>query len=369
MKSSSTSASNALILGVREWLAAIVITAAVTAVIYYGWGSWERYEPGPDHRETCWAELQSDYWAYMRWMKRAREDYDIMLLGDSVIWGQEVPNNQTISHYINEYLGAPRVANLGNDGLFMAGINGIVHHYGDYLSDTNIILQCSPLWIASPRRDLRSEKKSRYHHPRLIPQFDRRINYYHDLNTRLGYQSEHVFRVFPFVRHLMSNYYENKSISSWMMDHPYESPFSAITFRAAPVMAEKQGRGIDWETKGMKRGDEPFINPDESIQFGLFLDAIDCLGKKGTSVFVMIGPFNNYYLTPESQERLFAAVDRMKEIFDERDIPYYDTFTAKIPSNTFGDSCHLLAEGHDIVARNLTDDPAFKKWLASISTK
>jgi len=366
MKSSSISVSNAVVLTLREWLAAVLLSAAAIAVVYYGWGSWERYEPGPDHRETCWAELQSDYWAYMRWCKYARDHYDILLMGDSVIWGQEVPNNETISHYLNEYIGREAVANLGNDGLFMAGLSGIVRHYGDYLGDTNVIIQCSPLWMASPRRDLHGEKKSQYHHPRLIPQLDPRINYYHDLNTRLGYLSEHVFRVFPFVRHLMANYYDNTSISGWMMEHPYSDPFAAITFRSSPVMAEKQGRGIDWEAKEMKMADEPFLDPAESIQFGLFLDAVEGLKKKNTRVFIMIGPYNQHYLVPESRERLFAMVEKIKAVFDERGYQYFDTFTVGLPSDTFGDSCHLLREGHDMLAKKMAADPAFRKWLDGI---
>jgi len=366
MKSSSTSASNALILSGREWIIAIVLTALVTGTIYFGWGSWERYNPGPDHRETCWAELQSDYWAYMRWMKTAKERYDILLLGDSVVWGQEVPNDETISHFINEELGSPRVANMGNDGLHLAGIHGAVQHYGDHLGDTNIILQCSPLWMTSPKRDLRGEKKARYHHPRLIPQFDSRINYYHDLNTRLGYLSEHSFRVFPFVRHLMANYFDNKSISSWMMDHPYKNPFSEVTFQAASVMAESQGKGLDWATKGMKESNEPFIDPETSIQFGLYLDALDLLEKKNANVFVMIGPYNQYYHSAESREKLFEMIGKMKAIFDKRGIPYYDTFTAEILSDTFADSCHLLPDGHKVVARELVMDAGFQSWLGNI---
>jgi len=367
MKSSSISVSNAMILSVREWIWSIALSALVIAVIYYGWSSWERYEPGPDHRETCWAELQSDYWAYMRWCRYAREHYDILLIGDSVIWGQEVRNDETISHYMNEFLGEEMIANMGNDGLFMAGINGFVKYYGDYLDGANVIVQFNPLWMSSKRRDLRGEKKSRYHHPRLIPQFDRRINYYHDFNTRLGYQMEHYFRVFPFVRHLMANYFENKSISGWMMDHPYENPFAAVTFRAAPVMAEKQGKGLDWETKGIKQADDPFVPPRESIQFELFLDALDRLRKKNANVFVLLGPFNHHYLVPESRERLFAMLDEVKKILDDRGYPYFDAISINLPSKTFGDSCHLLKEGHIMLAREFVKDAKFREWLSGLN--
>lgn len=366
MKSSSISVSNGMILTVREWVATIVLVTTVTATVYYGWRSWEHFAPGPDHRETCWAELQSDYWAYMRWCKTARATNDILLLGDSVIWGQEVRNDETISHYLNVYLGKPMVANLGNDGLFMAGIRGIVKYYGDFLGDTNVIVEFNPLWMTSPTRDLHGPKKSQYHHPRLIPQFDSRINYYHDLNTRIGYQIEHTFRVFPFVRHLMANYYDNTSISGWMMDHPYNNPFAAITFEASPVMAESQGKSIDWVTKKMKTADEPFMDPAESIQFECFMNALDMLKKKNTRVFVLIGPFNTYYLTPESRQRCFDMIAKVKKIFDECGYPYFDSLDIGLPSTIYGDSCHLLKEGHDLLAQSFVADPSFRKWVDEI---
>lgn len=363
MKSSSISVSNAMILSLKEWIATLALVALINGIIYYGWNSWEKFNPGPDHRETCWAEKQSDYWAYTRWIRYAREHYNVLLLGDSVIWGQEVRNDQTISHYLNEFYGRDIVANLGNDGLFMAGIDGIVKYYGEDLDNANIIVQLSPLWMANLRRDLRPEKKSNYHHPRLIPQFSTRINYYHDLNTRIGYFIEHYVRVFPFVRHLMANYYDNESISSWMMDNPYKDPFTAITFQAAPVMAESQGESLDWETKKQKVSNEPFVNSSQSIQWGLYVDALKRFQVKNSRVFVMIGPYNQYMLTPESQLRLFTLIELLKKDLDALGIPYFDTFTIGLPSRTFGDTCHLLKDGHIMLAKAMLSDERFRQWL------
>ena len=367
MKSSSISVSNSILLSLKEWILTIALFAAICAFIYFGWNSWERFTPGKDHRETCWAELQSDYWAWMRWCHYAKEHYDVLIIGDSVIWGQEVRNDETISHYLNEFYGQDIFANMGNDGLHMAGIDGIVKYYGDYLENTNVILQFNPLWMSSEQRDLRGEKKSSYHHPRLIPQFSSRITYYHDLNQRLGYFVEHYFRVFPFMRHIMANYFENKSISNWMMDHPYRNPFSAITFEAAPVMTEIQGRGLDWESKKLKVENDPFIDISESIQFKCYLEALDILKKKNTRIFILLGPFNTYMFTPESQKKLIAMMDEVKKRFDTLGYPYFDSLNIGLTSETFGDTCHLLKEGHIILADALLKDTIFQQWLANIT--
>ena len=356
-----------MLLSLKEWIITIVLFAVISATIYYGWNSWESYTPGPDYRETCWAEKQSDYWAYNRWIKYAREHYKVLLLGDSVIWGQEARNDQTISHYINEFYGQDIVANAGNDGLFMAGINGLVNNYGENLDNTNILLQLNPLWLSSLQRDLRGTKKSNYHHPRLIPQLSTRITYYHDLNTRLGYIFERYFRLFPFVRHLMANYYDNKSISNWMIDNPYSSPFAAITFKAAPVMAEAQGKQTSWQEKGIKLSDAPFVLPSESVQWKCYTDAIKKLKEKNSQVFVLIGPYNNYMLTEESQLRLFSTINILKKNLDELGVPYFDSFEIKLPSETFADTCHLLVEGHKILAKELVGDEKFRSWLNNIS--
>lgn len=363
MKSSSISVSNEMILSLREWIITLILFAVLSTVIYYGWNKWEKYNPGPDHRETCWAEKQSDYWAYNRWIRYARNHYKLMLIGDSVIWGQEVRCDQTITHYINEYYGREIIANLGNDGLFMAGIDGIVKYYGDNLSNANVLLQLSPLWMSNIKRDLRGKEKYQYHHPRLLPLFNSRINYYHDFNTRLGYFVEHYFRLSTFVRHLMANYYDNKSISGWMMDNPYSNPFAAITFQAAPVMAESQGEGISWEEKKMKLSNDSFLNPSESVQWGFFTDAIKRLQKKNSKVFVMIGPFNQFMFTPESRGRLFTMVNEIKKDLDKMGVPYFDTFRIGLESKMFGDSCHLLKEGHMLIGKKINEDPRFQQWL------
>lgn len=83
-------------------------------------------------------------------------------------------------------------------------------------------------------------------------------------------------------------------------------------------------------------------------------------------VFALIGPFNHYMYTPGSQSRLFSMINIVKKNLDELGIPYFDTFQIKLPSDTFGDSCHLLKEGHIMLANELIKDPSFRKWLEEI---
>ena len=110
--------------------------------------------------------------------------------------------------------------------------------------------------------------------------------------------------------------------------------------------------------------DQPFVDLEESIQFELFLDALDRLKDKNSRVFVLIGPYNEHQLVPGSRAILFERMAELKQILDRLGYPYYDAFSAGLPSRAYADNCHLLAEGHEILARGLVHDPSFQNWLA-----
>jgi hypothetical protein len=361
--------SNHVFLTWREWVITIGLFLLISYVLYFGWYHWETLPLERDYRSTCWEERMSDYWAYSQWSRIARGEHRILQIGSSVTWGQEVPNTETISHYINQEIGRDDVANLGIDGLTNAAMVGLFRYYGRYLRKANIILEFNPLWMSTPRRDLRGKGDDlwTFHHPRLVAQFDRRISYYRGLNERLGYFFENLLKLPPFVRHLMVNYFENKSLAAWLMDHPYRLPLAAITFRGAPMMRERQGLGTSWSSrKGAEIRDDPFLPLGESVQWEFYLKALSILKKKGSKVFILLGPFNTYCLSARSRERYFSMMDEVKKKLDELGYPYFDSTRDLLPSDEFADQCHLLKEGHVLLARALAKDAAFKQWLVRL---
>ncbi len=361
--------SNSVILTGREWIIAVALFLAVSFGLYLGWPRWEKLPLERDYRSTCWAERMSDYWAYAQWTRAARACYRILQVGSSAVWGQEVPNTETLSHFINAELGRDDVANLGIDGLTNAAMTGLFRYYGRYLRNTNIILEFNPLWMSTPRRDLRGKGEDiwQFHHPRLVPQFDRRISYYRSFGERLGYALEHRLRLPPFVRHLMVNYFENKSVGAWLMDHPYRSPLGAVTFRAAPMMKDRQGPGTPWFSRqDVEVRDDPFIQVDGSVQWDFYVRALRLLEKKGNNVFILLGPYNSYCLTESSRRHFFAMMDDVKKKLAELGYAYFDSTRDLLPSGEFGDQCHLLKDGHILLARALVKDPAFQRWLSHL---
>ncbi|HOW86365.1 MAG TPA: hypothetical protein P5119_10905 [Candidatus Aminicenantes bacterium] len=358
--------SNNVILTWKEWILTAVLFLAVSFTLYFGWSRWEKIPVERDYRSSCWEERMSDYWAYAQWCRVARAGYPVLLIGDSVVWGQEVPNNETISHAINAELGRDEVANLGIDGLTNAAMTGLFRHYGRSLRGTRIILEFNPLWMSSPSRDLRGRGKARweFHHPRLVPQLDPRISYYRGLDERIGYLFDHYLKLPPFVRHLMVNNFENKSVSAWLLEHPYRLPLGAISFAAAPMMREKQGLGTAWSSrKGAGPVDAPFVPAGESLQWEFYLKALRRLKKNGNSVFVLLGPFNSHRLTAPSRERFLAMMSEVKAKLDELGYPYFDATEDLLPSEAFADQCHVLKDGHERLARALVRDAGFAGWL------
>ena len=358
--------SNSVVLTGKEWILTVALAGIISFSIYFGWDRWEKIGLEPDYRSTCWEERMSDYWAYGQWSRIARGKFKILLVGDSEVWGQEVVSTGTISHCLNEILGSGEVANLGIDGLSNAAMEGLFRYYGRHIRHTNIILQFNPLWMSSPWRDMRENWI--FHHPRLVRQLDGRIHYYRGLSERLGYLLEHYLRLPPFVRHLMVNYFENKSIAVWLLDHPYRFPFGAITFMGTPVMREKQGLGTPWSSQpGAGKFDDPFLLLDGSVQWECYLGALQLLKDKGNRVFVLLGPYNTYNLTDTSRARFFAMMDAVKKKLGEIGYPYFDSTRDLLPSGEYADKSHVLRSGHALLARAMAKDTRFRQWLAGLN--
>ncbi len=148
-------ASHQMRLSARHWLVVAVIVALLFALIPRVWQRVERFEPGADYRIPY--ELSSDYWLYDRYCRSAVDTHEVLIVGDSVIWGHYVPPDRTLSHHLNEIAGKQQFANMGIDGVHPVALAGLVKYYGNALSDTRIVLCFNPLWITSKKHDLQDD--------------------------------------------------------------------------------------------------------------------------------------------------------------------------------------------------------------------
>ncbi|MFA6473081.1 MAG: hypothetical protein WCU00_13705, partial [Candidatus Latescibacterota bacterium] len=88
--------------------------------------------------------------------------------------------------------------------------------------------------------------------------------------------------------------------------------------------------------------------------------------KKDVNVFVLLGPYNTYNLTPKSREKFFLAMTDVKKRLDSLGVPYFDSTCDLLPSTSYADQCHALKDGHAELAKKMFEDPNFKQWVSGI---
>ena len=116
---------NEMRLNARQWLAALAILGLVALLTSPVWKRLERFDTGPDYRLPY--ALSKDYWLYQRRMEQAALPDKVILLGDSVVWGEYVLPEGTLSHFLNQEAGvADRFINGGLNGVFPLAQEGLV---------------------------------------------------------------------------------------------------------------------------------------------------------------------------------------------------------------------------------------------------
>jgi hypothetical protein len=349
----TTAFSNAIRLNGRQW----VIVGLFAATLFLLSSFWKRHEPltlEADYRLPH--DLSNDYWLYERVAELAAEQYDTVLLGDSVIWGEYVTGKHTLSHYLNQLAGRQRYANLGLDGAHPLALEGLVRHYGSSIRGKNVILHCNPLWLTSPRSDLQDKDAPKFNHPRLVAQFLPQIpSYQEEINNRLGVVVEQHVSLSSWTTHLQQAYYDHTDIPSWTLEHPYENPAQRLTQGLPPTDDKLRHPSRPWYASGIDRQSYPWIDLDTSLQWQAFQRVVKLLQVRGNRVFVLVGPFNEHLLNIRRQR---ASLRRYWEIkteigrwLQEQQVPHL--VPPLLPSKEYGDASHPLAAGYEMLARQL----------------
>ena len=100
MKHLFTFSSNSERLSRRDWIITGIIIVGVFCFIPILWQKIEKFNLTTDYRLPY--NLSNDYWMFDQWCKRASLKYQVFIIGDSVIWGQYVKREGTLSHYLNK---------------------------------------------------------------------------------------------------------------------------------------------------------------------------------------------------------------------------------------------------------------------------
>jgi len=351
--------SNNIRLSGREWIIAVIVCSALLCLSPMLWGRLEKFDPGADYRLPY--ELGNDYWLYGRYCRWACSKYDTLVVGDSVVWGHYVSSDNTLSHYLNQNAGKECFANQGVDGFHPAALGGLLRYYGRDISGKNVIIQFNPLWMTSSKHDLQTEKEFHFNHPKLVPQFFPKIPCFKDsFSKRFSAAVERYLPFFGWTSHLRIVYFGNMDLPNWTLENPYENPMSAVTLNL-PVPNDDLQENVSWTEKGIAQENFQWVEPAQSLQWRFFRQTVDLLRARKNTVFVVVGPFNEHMLKPDSYETYQKMKNEFETWLRQNNVAY--CIPSALPSELYRDASHPLGRGYAMLAKQLFENESFKSTI------
>jgi hypothetical protein len=360
---------NEMRLGPRQWLAALVIAAAFVFTAPRVWTHVETFDTGSDYRIPY--QLSKDYWLYQRWLTERSDPRRVAVVGDSVVWGEYVSRDGTLSHFLGAESARPdRFINAGMNGLFPLALEGLIEHYAPSLHGRKVMLHANVLWMSSPQADLSDDKEQVFNHSRLVPQFRPRIAPYRaDAAERLSALIERRVGFFAWVGHLQSAYFDQLSIPDWSLEAARTGKASRLLELDVPgELANDPQRGLrsprhrPWTASGGKPTRFEWVALDTSVQWDAFQRLVQLLRRRGNDVLVVIGPFNEHMIAPEQRPTFHGLRDGIVAWLASERVPTIVPPTLASP--LYADASHPLTEGYAELARQISQDPTFRNWLA-----
>jgi hypothetical protein len=412
---------NELRLNGRQWLAAFALLGLVALLTPSVWERIERFETGPDYRLPY--SLSKDYWLYARRLRQAvRSDpRKVFVLGDSVVWGEYVAPDGTLTHFLNEEAasrgtgvpepfgvppsggrtsgtgvppaslgqdaqattrpaGTDRFINGGLNGLFPLAQEGLLTYYGAALRHQKVILHCNVLWLTSPKADLSTPKEESFNHSRLVPQFWPRIPCYRaEANERLSALVERKVGFIAWIAHLQNAYFHQESVLSWTLEDDggsppcytncWRNPLAQITLTVPRAPKDDPDRGPaskrhkPWSTEAEGTTRFEWVDLEASLQWRAFQRVVRTLQARDNDVLVVLGPFNEHIMAQENRPAYRKIRDGIAAWLTANHVAHVVPET--LPSGLYADASHPLTEGYRMWARGLYQDSVFRNWLAA----
>jgi hypothetical protein len=368
---------NEVRLDARQWTAAFLIVAAVLMLVPWIWARLERFATGPDYRLPY--TLSKDYWLYGRRVEQVTGCDKVLLIGDSVVWGEYVAPDGTLSHFLDGQSGATnRFVNLGLNGLFPLAQEGLIRYYGRAIRREKVLLQFNFLWLTSPKADLSSEKEQRFNHAGLVPQFAPRIPCYRaDANDRLSIVVQRNIPFLQWVAHIQNTCFDQKSVPGWTlaMDdgspprclNSCRNPLSQISLivPSAPVddpeRGPKSSRHKPWSADGQGGVRHEWVELDASVQWHAFQRLVSELRARGNAVFVVVGPFNEHMLAADNKTTYRRLREETGAWLTQAQVPHVAPET--LPGELYADASHPLTQGYELLAKEICATPQFQDWI------
>ena len=368
----------------RHWFLALALVAVV-AVLLPELGSHSRVlSTGADYRVPY--SLSKDYWLYDRHLRRAAgEKAATFVVGDSVVWGEYVRRDGTLSHFLNAQRANATglmFVNAGLNGQFPLALDGLVTQYGKAIRGRKVLLHCNLLWMSSAEADLSDSKEQAFNHQPLVPQWPGTVPCYkEDIDTRLGHLVDHAVPVFSFVNHLQVAQLESRSLPEWTLatdgkwppayPNTYANPLAILI---APIPGEQSSdpeRGPDserhkpWFERGMKAQTYQWVPLADSLQWAAFQRVVRRLRAWKCDLLVVLGPFNVHMVEEGDRERFVAISSAVQQWFFENGVGY--VAPEALPTELYGDASHPLTGGYERLAQVLVHNDTFSAWSSRIN--
>lgn len=378
--------SHALRLSGRQWVALAGVLAALALLLPATWDRVEPFDPCGDYRLPY--EFSQDYWHCARWFRESARRDPVLVIGDSVVWGEYVGLGESLPGQLNRLTGGGRFANLGVNGLHPAAMLGILRYHGGAIRGRSVMVVLNTLWMSSARHDLREapsegeEVRATFNHPALVPQFWPSVpRYTAPFDERVGIVVERASPFLGWVSHLkirgahvgeghkghgQAATGETAEMAQRSaeprIDDPLPKPFGAFLDAVPEPAPGPHGQPMTWEERGLPVGRIPWPDARESLQWRFFREVVALLRSRGNRVCVFVSPFNPHMQAAESRGRHDAMVREMTAQLADAGVAVL--CGAPLPGAEYADASHPLAPGYARLARALMSDPVFREWLS-----
>jgi hypothetical protein len=365
---------NGMRLSLRQWAVTLAIVTIVAVATPRIWRHVERFQTGPDYRIPF--QLSNDYWLLDWRLQKTAVGAPIIVLGDSVVWGEYVKADGTLPHFLNRQAGQPnRFVNAGVSGLFPLAMEGLVRNYGASLHDRKVIVVCNLLWLSSPKADMQSKKAESINHAVLVPQYLPDIPCYQvDQNDRLGNLVQRNVDFFGWVSHLQDCYFQQKSIPNWTLaedadnrSNACKNPLAQITLDVPSGVSDDADRGPGsprhrpWMAGDARKQPLAWVSLESSLQWAAFRRTIALLQQRRNDVLVIVAPFNKHMIAGKGRAGYTSIHDGAIQWFRENGVPC--VAPNELPSELYADASHPLTAGYESLAKSIFQAEAFQKWI------
>ena len=324
--------------------------------------AWEKWDFGDNFRLSY--NLRDDYWSYQQWCDYACQNYPVVFIGDSVIWGMYTDNEHTLPAHYNRLKEENIAANLGIDGLHPVALENLVRDFGGAIKDKKVYLYFNALWMNDPKFDLSAMPQKdesgeletiSVMHPRLAPQFDSTLYCYNEpLKKRIANTMERNIPFFSLANHLRSVWFSNQTYPEWMLDNPDRMPWAAVERKVNAIETEHINRDTPWNKPRPFKVSYDWVMPYQSRQWEAFINTWKILKERGNEVVILLGAFNTHLLDDDSLSDYEDMMDYIMDDLDELDAEYI--VMEELPSECYADASHPLDPGYEIMAEQIIDE-------------